>query len=108
MVAEKTIAKPSVLVRDYELVLIINPELADDAVNATVDTIKQFITTRGGTVVEVAPWGKKKLAYPIKHRLEGNYVFAKLQMTAALSKELEAQIRISESVIRFLVVRVET
>ena len=107
MVAEKTITKPSALIRDYELVLIINPGLSDDTANATVDTLKQFITTRGGTVVEVAPWGKKKLSYPIKHHLEGNYVLFKIQMTAALSKELEAQIRISENVIRFLVVRVE-
>ena len=107
MVAEKTITKPSALIRDYELVLIINPGLSDDTANATVDTLKQFITTRGGTVVEVAPWGKKKLSYPIKHHLEGNYVLFKIQMTAALSKELEAQLRISENVIRFLVVRVE-
>jgi small subunit ribosomal protein S6 len=107
MVAEKTITKPSALVRDYELVLIINPGLSDDVANSTVDTLKQFITTRGGTVVEVAPWGKKRLSYPIKHHTEGNYVLFKIQMTAALSKELEAQIRISENVIRFLVVRVE-
>lgn len=107
MVAEKTITKPSALIRDYELVLIINPGLADDAVNSTVDTLKQYITSRGGTVVEVTPWGKKKLSYPIKHHQEGNYIFAKLQMTAALSKELEAQIRITENVIRSLVVRVE-
>jgi small subunit ribosomal protein S6 len=107
MVAEKTVTKRSALVRDYELVLIINPGLADDAVTTTVDTLKQFITTRGGTVVEVAPWGKKKLSYPIKHHSEGNYIFAKLQTTAALSKEIEAQLRISENVIRFLVVRVE-
>ncbi len=108
MVAERTATKPSILVRDYELVVIINPQLSDDAANATVETLKQFITTRGGTVVEVTPWGKKKLSYPIKHHVEGNYVLAKIQMTAALSKELQAQIRIMENVVRFLVVRVET
>jgi small subunit ribosomal protein S6 len=94
--------------RDYELVVIINPELADDAVDGIVDNISKLISQDGGTVDETDRWGKRKLAYPIKHFLEGNYVLFRCKMKAASGKGLEANLRISEEVLRHLLVRFES
>jgi small subunit ribosomal protein S6 len=94
--------------RDYELVVIINPELADDAVDGIVDNISKLISQDGGTVDETDRWGKRKLAYPIKHFLEGNYVLFRCKMKAASGKGLEASLRISEEVLRHLLVRFES
>jgi small subunit ribosomal protein S6 len=91
--------------QDYELVFILNPEMAEEALETRINGISQFITTREGVVSDIQKWGKKKLAYPIKHFLEGNYILAKFQMKPAQAKELEANLRISEEVIRHLLIK---
>ncbi len=91
--------------QDYELVFILNPEIAEDVLENKINSVSQFITAREGVVTDVQKWGKKKLAYPIKHILEGNYVLAKFQMKPAKAKELEANLRISEEVIRHLLIK---
>ena len=93
--------------RDYELVLIINPEASEEAVNARIEHVSKLATGGGGAVSSINQWGKKKLAYPLKHFLEGNYVFAQFKMKPATSKELEANLKISEEVIRHLLIKVE-
>ncbi len=92
--------------RDYELVVIISPEVADSALDSVIDDISRFITGKGGAVPNVERWGKRKLAYPIKHFMEGSYVLAQLKLKPTLGKELEANLRISENVLRHLLVRV--
>ena len=92
-------------VRDYELVVIISPEAGDEAVEATIDSVSKFVTTNGGTAPTIERWGKRKLAYPIKGFLEGNYVLARFKLDVALSKQLEASLNISEDVLRHLLVR---
>jgi small subunit ribosomal protein S6 len=94
--------------RDYELVVIISPEVADDAVDGVVDNISKLITRDGGTVEETDRWGKRKLAYPIKHFLEGNYVLFRCKLKPASGKGLEASLRISEEVLRHLLVRLDS
>ena len=91
--------------RDYELVLIINPEIGDEALDALVDSVSQFVTGKGGTVSSVERWGKRKLAYPIDHFLEGNYVLNKFRLKPALGRELKANLQISEGVLRHLLIR---
>jgi len=91
--------------RDYELVLIVSPEVEDEALEATIDSIGRLITDRGGTVSDIERWGKRKLAYPIKHFLEGNYLLARLKSKPGLNKELESNLRISEVVLRHLMIR---
>lgn len=93
--------------RDYELVMIVKPELEEEKYNSIIDNITQFITSREGTVANIDRWGKRKLAYPIKHFLEGNYVLARFKVKPTLSKELEAHLKISEEILRHLLVRVE-
>ena len=92
---------------DYELVFIINPEVADDALDPLIDNISQFITGKGGTVTEVARWGRKKLAYPIKHLLEGNYVLVKFKLDPSANKELENNLKIAEKIIRYLLIKID-
>ena len=91
--------------RDYELVVIINPSVADDEVPATVEKTSQYITERGGSVTEVNQWGRKKLAYPIKEFTEGNYVLTQFSMDPGLTTDLEASLELSEDILRYLLVR---
>jgi len=93
--------------RDYELVFIVNPEIGEEALEATVGSVKQFITGKGGVISSEKQWGKRKLAYPIKHFLEGNYVLTQFKMKPEWSKELESNLRISEEVLRHLLIRIK-
>jgi small subunit ribosomal protein S6 len=92
---------------DYELVFIVHPEVADDALDPIINNFTQYITNKAGTVVEVARWGRKKLAYPIKHVVEGNYVLIKFKLNPAANKELETNLKISEKLIRYLLIKVD-
>ncbi len=91
--------------RDYELTVIISPELEDEKLEAAINNVSQFITQRGGVISGVDRWGKRKLAYPIKHFMEGYYVLTQFSMKPALSKELEARLHISEEVLRHLLIK---
>lgn len=95
-------------IHDYELVLILSPELTDESLNSAVEKTSQFITEKGGTVAEVQRWGKRKLAYALKHHLEGNYILVRFKISPTLSKELESRLRISEEVLRHLLVRLDS
>jgi small subunit ribosomal protein S6 len=88
---------------NYELVVIISPEVADEAV--IVDNVSRFITENGGAISNIERWGKRKLAYPIKHYMEGSYVLTQFKLRPRLSKELAASLRISEEVLRHLLIR---
>ncbi len=92
--------------RDYELVFIISPEVEDGTLDATIDNVGQFITGKGGTISDVERWGKRRLAYPIKHFLEGSYVLSRFKMKPVWSKELEANLQISEEILRHLLIKV--
>ncbi len=91
--------------QDYELVYIIRPETEEAELEARIEGISQFITGNNGTVSEVEKWGKKKLAYPIRHFLEGNYVLTRFSMSPTKCKQLEASLRISEDVLRHLLIK---
>jgi small subunit ribosomal protein S6 len=93
--------------RDYELVMIVSPQVADEEVAATVERVQQFIRERGGQVKDVNPWGRRKLAYPIERHLEGNYVVTHFSLDPAAVRELEENLRLSEEVLRHLVVKLE-
>jgi small subunit ribosomal protein S6 len=77
MVTKDEVKTEEQLGNEYELVFIIHPEIADDALDPVINNITQYITGKNGTIIEVARWGRKKLAYPIKHLMEGNYVLIK-------------------------------
>ena len=91
--------------RDYEMVFIVSPEVADDRLDTIIDNVGRFITDKGGTVSDVERWGKRKLAYPVEHFVEGNYVLTQFKLKPTVSKELEANLQISEEVLRHLLIR---
>ena len=107
MVSENVLTKTAEDLRDYELVIVVSPQLNEESSEAAIDKVNRYITGKGGNIVDTQRWGKRKLAYPIKHFNEGNYVLFKFKMKPAFSRELEANLRISEEVIRHLLVKME-
>lgn len=93
--------------RDYELVIVVSPEANEDALETALNNVNQFITGKGGVVSEEERWGKRRLAYPIKSHLEGNYVLARCSMRPSWAKELDANLNISEDVLRYLLLKVD-
>ncbi|MFC1950356.1 30S ribosomal protein S6 [Chloroflexota bacterium] len=93
---------------NYELVLIISPEIVEEKFDATIDNVSQFITGKGGTISDIERWGKKKLAYPIEHFMEGSFVLTRFTLKPASSKELEANLQISEEVLRHLLIKLSS
>ncbi len=89
----------------YELVTILSPQIGEDDVPAAVDRINSYIANRGGEVSNVDRWGRRRLAYPIKRFTEGTYVVTELTLPTTGVAELDANLRISEEVIRHLIVR---
>ncbi|HXH20934.1 MAG TPA: 30S ribosomal protein S6 [Dehalococcoidia bacterium] len=92
-------------VHEYELVVILSPELTDESLTSGIERVQEAISSRGGEVIDVSTWGRRRLAYPIKRHLEGTYVVTQLKMDPAQVRDLENSLRISEDVIRHLVVR---
>jgi len=93
--------------RDYELVFVVSPEVAEEAVDGVIEGVKQFIEARKGVVEETTKWGRRRLAYPIKRSMEGNYVLARVKMIPDITGELEASLMISENILRHLLVNLE-
>lgn len=93
--------------REYELVVIMRPDVADDDVPDMVDRlIRRSVESRGGELQDVNHWGRRKLAYPIKRHLEGNYVISQLRLDPQKTRELEQGLMLSEEVLRHLLIRV--
>lgn len=91
--------------RDYELVLVLTPELTKTKQKAIVDKVKKVVKDGEGTVEKVDEWGKKEFAYPIKKKKEGIYFLLQLKASASSLKELEGNLRIEEQILRYLLVR---
>ena len=91
--------------RDYELVVILSPDISDDTVGESLERVQQTVTSRGGEIVDTNHWGRRRLAYPIKRHLEGNYVVSQIRLDPQRIAELEGTLRISEEVIRHLIVQ---
>jgi small subunit ribosomal protein S6 len=93
--------------RRYELMLVLRPDAPDDRSQAVIDRTTRQITAAGGQIVKVAPWGRRRLAYPIDRYREGAYHIVLFEAPADAIVELERGLLITEEVLRHLVVRVE-
>ena len=89
----------------YEVVYIIDPAVEDEARKALINRFNELITGNGGSVDKVEEWGRKRLAYAIDYKTEGYYVLVNFQAEADLPKELERNLQISDSVIRYQVIK---
>lgn len=93
--------------RDYELVLIIRPEVTDDDLPGAVEKVKQIVADSGGSITELTSWGRRKLAYPIANALEATYMLARLQLEPGTISQLEVNLQLADDVLRHLLVRSE-
>ena len=91
----------------YELALVVNARIEDDARTAVVEKAKEYVTRAGGAITDVEDWGKKKLAYDIQKMSEGFYYFIHFDAEATAPAELERHVRIMDNVLRFLCVRTD-
>jgi small subunit ribosomal protein S6 len=89
--------------RVYELVFIVHPDLDDAAFKELVEKVKGWITEAGGIISKVDSWGKRKLAYRIRKQKEGQYVAIKAEIPPLFCVQLERNLRLTESVLRFLI-----
>ena len=89
----------------YEVVYIIDPAVEEEARKELIAKFNALIADNGGTVDKVEEWGKRRLAYAINYKTEGYYVLVNFQSEAELPKELERNMQISDSVIRYQVIK---
>jgi small subunit ribosomal protein S6 len=94
-------------VRDYELVLVISPEVGDEGLPVTLERIQGQIQANGGEVKQVDQWGRRRLAYPIRRALEGYYVITKVALEPQAVRPIEASLDLAEDVLRHLIVKLE-
>jgi small subunit ribosomal protein S6 len=94
-------------VRDYELMVVLDPNLDESAIEALNTRIQTLITQRGGTIEHVDSWGRRRLAYPIGRFRDGVYVLSRLRLPPTAAAEIERALKLTESVIRHLLVRAE-
>ena len=93
--------------RTYEVVFVAAPSLSEDDLNVLVEQMKKSAESKKGKIVKVDSWGKRSLAYPIKKFKEGYYTVFTLEDNGEAVTELERRFRVTDSVIRFLSVRVD-
>ncbi|MFA9431516.1 30S ribosomal protein S6 [Egicoccus sp. AB-alg2] len=93
--------------RRYEIMIIVTDTLEEEAARAAFDRAKDILAQQGGTVLDEAWWGRRKLAYEINKRDFGYYGVLDFEATAEAVDELERLLKISDDIVRFKTVRPE-
>ena len=107
-VAKEVVKVEEELLRDYELVLVISPEVSEEGLESTLNNITQLMNGNGGAVSHVERWGKRRLAYSIERFTEANYVLTRFKMRPMLTKDLEAKLQISAEILRHLLIKLSS
>ncbi len=94
------------MARKYEAVFILNPAIGDEAITATTDKVKALIES-AATIDQMDVWGRRRLAYEIEDQKEGYYVLVNFSSEAEFPKELERVLKITDGVMRYMVVRAD-
>jgi small subunit ribosomal protein S6 len=92
--------------RPYEVMIILDSGLDDDAVRSAVDRSTELIRNRGGDPHRVDLWGRRRLAYELNHRWDGFYVLVEARAEPAVMAELDRSLHLADEVIRHKVIRV--
>jgi small subunit ribosomal protein S6 len=92
--------------RKYEAMVILNPALGEDAITSTTEKIQGLVET-SGTIDKIDVWGRKRLAYEINDQKEGYYLLINFSAEAEFPKELERVLKITDGVLRYLVIRTD-
>ena len=90
--------------RNYEVILIVHPDLDENAMKGLVDRVQGWITEAGGMVDKLDMWGKRRMAFKISKQREGQYVYIETTFAPAFSAVLERNLRFLEPVMRFSVI----
>jgi len=93
--------------RNYEIMFIVNPSVVEEDIDKINSQIESIITAGGGTVAKVEKMGKRRLAYPVNKNRDGFYVLLTIQATGEIVKETERRLRVMDSVIKYLTVRMD-
>ena len=96
-----------ITVRQYELIYIVSPETSDEGVADLHNQVEGIVGQFGGEIEKSENWGRRRLAYEIKNYKEGTYVLELINGPGDLVKELGRRLRVSDHVIRHLIVRVD-
>ena len=99
MVAQQT--------RDYELLMIVTPEANEEEIKAAIERVTNFITGRGGSLIDQSNWGLRRLAYPIQNFHEGNYVLTRFSAATGDIIELDNSLKASEDILRHLTTKID-
>jgi len=91
--------------REYETIYILRPDSTNDVIAQVNGKVRTLIETGGGTLLKVDNWGKRKLAYEVKKQLKGIYLFFSYLGSAGLVEEVERNLRLTDSVIRYYSVK---
>jgi len=91
--------------RNYELALLLKPQLSEEEVQSVVEKVKEIVVSRGGETGKVDFWGRRKLAYPVEKETEGYYLFVSLLLPPEEVREVSRQVRLLPSVLRHILVR---
>jgi len=92
--------------RQYELTLVLDPELTSENQKKTLSQIKKLVTDFKGKIGKVEDWGKKTLAYPIRKKTSAIFHLFKLDLPEESIKGLDQKLRLEDNLIRFLLVKV--
>ncbi|MFE5307334.1 30S ribosomal protein S6 [Isoptericola sp. NPDC056573] len=93
--------------RQYELMVILDPEVEERTVAPSLDKYLSVISTEGGSVDKVDIWGRRRMAYEISKRSEGIYAVVDFTSTPATAKELDRQLGLNEAVLRTKILRTD-
>ena len=94
------------MLRQYETTFIVNVHLEGEQIDATVDKYTKFIENNGGKVKSVDRWGKHRLAYEIAKKQYGYYVYIRFEAVGSIIRELERELKLDDSILRYLTVLV--
>ena len=95
------------MTRKYELVYVVSPEASDDQVTDLHNQVEAIVQRIGGSIEKTENWGRRRLAYEIGRHKEGTYVLEVLHGTGELIKEIDRRLKVTDLIIRHLVVRVD-
>lgn len=93
--------------RIYENLFIVKPDATEEEIDLLIEQLSGHITKAGGTVDKVDKWGKRRLAYRVEKNREGFYVLLQFTAEATAVKEFERRLRVQDSVIKYLTVRID-
>ena len=93
--------------RIYELIFIVDPDVADDEVMKLSEGVQKIITGQGGSITKTEMMGKRQMAYEINHKKNGTYVLLEVEGSGAEIAEVERRMRVNDQILRYMTIRVD-